>query len=132
MPREQNPYKDQNDAANWMASREMHGNPGRDNIPVSVQEPRQPAIPAEYQLMQNYPNPFNPSTQIKYSLPKNSFVTLKVYNILGQEVKTLFEGYQQRGIYIATFDGSGLASGIYLYRLTAENYIDTKKTILLK
>ncbi|MGE5795474.1 MAG: CotH kinase family protein, partial [Ignavibacteria bacterium] len=147
VPREQNPYKDQNDAANWMASHEIHGNPGLNNISVSVQEPRQHAIPAEYQLMQNYPNPFNPAARIKYSLPKNSFVTLKVYNILGQQLKTLFEGYQQRGNYIVTFDGSGLASGIYLYRLTAEHpesslpagkagsgqvFTDTKKMILLK
>ncbi|MGE5805090.1 MAG: T9SS type A sorting domain-containing protein, partial [Ignavibacteria bacterium] len=95
----------------------------------------------------NYPNPFNPAAGIKYSLPKNSFVTLKVYNILGQEVKILFEGYQQTGKYIVTFDGSGLASGIYLYRLTAEHpesslpagkagsgqvFTDTKKMILLK
>ncbi|HDR67553.1 MAG TPA: T9SS type A sorting domain-containing protein, partial [Bacteroidaceae bacterium] len=130
--REENPYKDQNNAANWMASREIHGNPGRDNIPVSVQEPRQQEIPSEYQLLQNYPNPFNPTTKIEYSVPKNSFITLKVYNLLGQEVKTLFEGYQQRGNYTAAFDGSGLASGVYLYRFVAENFVDTKKTILLK
>jgi hypothetical protein len=130
--REQNPYKDQNDAANWIASSEIHGNPGRNNIPVSVQEPLQQEIPTEYKLLQNYPNPFNPTTQIKYSIPKNSFVTLKVYNLLGQEVTTLFEGYQQRGNYTATFDGSRLASGVYLYRLTAENFLDIKKTILIK
>jgi len=82
--------------------------------------------------MQNYPNPFNPATQINYSVPKNSFITIKVYNLLGQEVKTLFEGYQIRGNYTVTFNGSGLASGIYLYRLTAENFTDTKKTILLR
>jgi hypothetical protein len=146
VPLEQNPYNDQNNGANWMASTEIHGNPGRDNIPVSVKNPQQ-AIPAEYQLMQNYPNPFNPTTQINYSLPKNSFITLKVYNLLGQEVKTLFEGYQQRGNYTVTFDGSGLASGVYLYCLIAENhesgltdskagsgriFVETKKTILLK
>jgi len=89
-------------------------------------------LPAEYTLSQNYPNPFNPVTQISYSLPQNSFVTLKVYNLLGQEVITLFEGYQQRGNYTATFDGSGLASGVYLYRLTADNFTDIKKTVLLK
>jgi len=140
VPREQNPYKDQNDATNWMASQEIHGNPGRDNISVSVQEPNSEEVPHEYQLSQNYPNPFNPTTQIKYSVPKNSFITLKVYNILGQEVRTLFKGYQQRGNYNVIFDGNGLASGVYLYCLIAENpesgsgqiFVNTKKSILLK
>ncbi|HVO74134.1 MAG TPA: CotH kinase family protein [Ignavibacteriaceae bacterium] len=132
VPREQNPVGDQNNGANWMASAEIHGNPGRDNVAVSVKEPKQEPIATEYQLSQNYPNPFNPSTQIKYSLPKSGFVSLKVYNILGQEVRTLFEGYQSSGNYILTFDGSGLASGVYLYRLIAENYVETKKLVLLK
>ena len=142
VPREQNPYKDQNDAANWMASREIHGNPGRDNIPVSVQEPRHQAIPDEYQLLQNYPNPFNPTTEIRYQIPEVSHISLKVFNLLGQEVATLFEGIRQPGNYEATFsagggDGSKLASGVYLYRLIANhnggsNFVKTKKLILLK
>jgi len=86
----------------------------------------------DYRLYANYPNPFNPTTQINYSVPKNSFVTLKVYNLLGEEVTTLFEGFKQRGNYTATFDASRLSSGIYLYRMTAGNFSDTKKTILLK
>jgi hypothetical protein len=137
VPREQNPYKDQNDAANWMASREIHGNPGRDNIPVLVQEPRHQAIPDEYQLLQNYPNPFNPTTEIRYQIPEVSHISLKVFNLLGQEVATLFEGIRQPGNYEATFDGSKLASGVYLYRLSAghsgkSNFVKTKKLILLK
>ena len=86
----------------------------------------------EYRLYANYPNPFNPITQIKFSVPKNSFVTLKVYNLLGEEVKTLFEGFRQRGNYTAAFDASRLSSGIYLCRMTAENFTDTKKIMLLK
>ena len=132
VPKEQNPYKDQNDGTNWITSHEIHGNPGRDNIPVSVEEPRQQAIPSEYKLSQNYPNPFNPTTQIKYSVPKNSFITIKVYNLLGQEVITLFDGFRQRGNYTAVFNASLLTSGIYFYRMTTNNFIDTKKMILLK
>jgi hypothetical protein len=130
--REQNPYKDQNDAANWTTSREIHGNPGSDNITVSVQEPRSKAVPHEYQLSQNYPNPFNPFTQINYSVPRSSTITLKVYNLLGQEVASLFEGSRQAGNYTAILDGNKLASGVYLYRLVAENFVDTKKLVLLK
>lgn len=85
-----------------------------------------------YTLSQNYPNPFNPATHIMYSIPKNSFVSLKVYNVLGREVATLFTGPRQAGNYAATFDGSGFASGVYLYRLTAGNFVDTKKFILVK
>jgi hypothetical protein len=140
VPREQNPYKDQNDGSNWMASNEIHGNPGRDNITVSVQMLRQKKIPIEFTLMQNYPNPFNPITQIKYSIPRNSFVTLKAYNVLGQEVKTLFNGYQESGNYDVILDGSGLSSGVYFYRMILENprissgqvFVATKKMILLK
>jgi hypothetical protein len=132
VPREQNPYKDQNDGTNWMASHEIYGNPGRDNIPVSVEEPQQQVVPSEYKLLQNYPNPFNPTTRIKFSVSKNSFVTLKIYNLLGQEVTTLFEGFMLKGNYTAMFNASGLSSGIYFYRMTANNFTDTKKMILLK
>jgi alpha-L-fucosidase 2 len=89
-------------------------------------------IPQSYSLEQNYPNPFNPLTKIIYFVPKKSHITLKVYNLLGQEVASLFEGIQQAGNYTATFDGSGLSSGLYLYRMTAENFTDAKKAVLLK
>ncbi len=89
-------------------------------------------VPATYNLSQNYPNPFNPTTQIKYSVPRNGFVTLKVYNILGQEVATLFSGVQRAGNYTATFDGSGFASGVYFYRLQAGSVSITKKLMLIK
>jgi beta-xylosidase len=89
-------------------------------------------FPLRYNLEQNYPNPFNPVSQIKYSVPKSGFVSIKVYNLLGQEVESLYEGFRQAGNYIATFDGSRLSSGVYLYRMTSGNFTDSKKTILLK
>lgn len=82
-------------------------------------------------LGQNYPNPFNPTTQINYLIAHPDYVTLKVYNILGQEVMTLFEGFRKPGNYSATFNRKGLASGIYLYKLQSDNYIETKKLIIL-
>jgi endo-1,4-beta-xylanase len=85
-----------------------------------------------YVLSQNYPNPFNPITQIRYSVPQSGYVSLKVYNLLGTEVATLFAGVRQAGNYIAAFDGKELASGVYLYRLQANNFMETKKLILLK
>ncbi len=88
--------------------------------------------PKSFMLGQNYPNPFNPTTQINYSVPKNSFVTLKVYNVLGQEVATIFAGNQHAGSYIATFDATRYASGIYFYRMQAGNFSTIKKMVLLK
>jgi hypothetical protein len=71
-----------------------------------------------FELLSNYPNPFNPSTEIRFSLPEDGFASLKIYNMLGQEVATLFNGIGQAGHYIpATFDGSRFASGIYFARL---------------
>ncbi|MEG8946841.1 T9SS type A sorting domain-containing protein [Rosettibacter firmus] len=89
-------------------------------------------LPLEYSLKQNYPNPFNPTTNIEYSIPKSGYVSLKVFNLLGQQVATIFEGNQNAGNYIATFDASGLASGVYLYRLESNNVSITKKLILMK
>jgi hypothetical protein len=88
--------------------------------------------PVNYVLSQNYPNPFNPTTQINYSVPKNGFVTLKVYDVLGQEVATLFSGQQHAGNYTATFEGAKFASGVYFYRLQAGNISITKKLMLMK
>ncbi|AFN74223.1 hypothetical protein MROS_0982 [Melioribacter roseus P3M-2] len=89
-------------------------------------------IPSEYTLNQNYPNPFNPVTNIKYSIPKAGHVTLKVFNVLGQEVATLVNKEQSPGSYVVDFDASRLASGIYLYSLQTENTIITKKMMLIK
>jgi Beta-1,4-xylanase len=88
--------------------------------------------PEVFALSQNYPNPFNPTTQIKYSVPQNGFVSLKVYSILGKEVAVLFAGYQHAGNYVVTFDATVFVSGVYFYRLVASNFTDTKKLMLLK
>ncbi len=86
----------------------------------------------KFLLKQNYPNPFNPSTQIKYLIPKSSFVTIKVYDIVGREVATLINEEKPEGIYKVEFNGSNLASGIYFYKIEAGNYSAVKKMILMK
>jgi len=89
-------------------------------------------IPNEFFLFQNYPNPFNPTTVISYQLPANIFVTLRVYDELGRLVKTLREETQAVGTHSVTFDASSLSSGVYFYRLTAGNFFDTKKLLVIK
>ena len=89
-------------------------------------------IPDKFILCQNYPNPFNPTTTINYSIPRNGEVSLKVYNLLGKEVETLYSGFLQAGNYVATFSGSNLTSGVYFYRLQAGNLMETKRLVLLK
>ncbi len=88
--------------------------------------------PKEYTLSQNYPNPFNPTTTISYSIPKASFVTIKIYDALGKEITTLVNAEKPTGSYEVEFDGSKLASGIYYYRMQASSFADSKKFILLK
>jgi hypothetical protein len=89
-------------------------------------------IPLECELSQNYPNPFNPSTQISYSIPQNSHVTLKVFNVLGMEVATLFSGVQDSGNHEVAFNASQLSSGVYFYRLQAGSVSITKKMVFMK
>ncbi len=89
-------------------------------------------MPAEYVLNQNYPNPFNPTTTINFHLPQNGFVTLKIYDILGKEIETLVSDYKQTGDYRINFDGSNLTSGIYVYYIRANNFIQSKKMMLIK
>jgi|GEM_PF-1097365 len=90
------------------------------------------AVPKEFALEQNYPNPFNPLTIVNFQLPIGNYVTLKVYNVLGQEVVTLVSGMQEAGYRSVSFDGSNLPSGVYFYRMTAGNFSAMKKMILLK
>ena len=85
-----------------------------------------------YQLYQNFPNPFNPVTTIKYTIPKSNFVNIKLYDILGREIKTLVAREEAAGNYEIKFDGSDLSSGIYFYTMSVENYISTRKMIILK
>jgi Secretion system C-terminal sorting domain/Beta-propeller repeat len=89
-------------------------------------------VPLQFALGQNYPNPFNPTTQVEYSIPKEGFVNLTVYNTLGQQVANLVNRNMKAGEYHITFDASNLASGVYFYRLKAGSFIQTKKMILLK
>jgi len=89
-------------------------------------------LPQDFSLRQNYPNPFNPSTNIEYTLPEASFVQIKVYDILGNEVATLVNEEQSAGTYRADFSGSDLASGLYIAKLQAGNYSKTIKMSLLK
>ena len=89
-------------------------------------------IPAEFQLKQNYPNPFNPVTNIEFSLKTTSYVKLSVLDMLGKEIKILTSGKLNAGNYKVEFDASGLSSGVYYYRLSSDNFTDTKKMILIK
>jgi hypothetical protein len=89
-------------------------------------------IAREFTLFQNYPNPFNPVTTISYYIPKSTVVVLKVYDILGAEVATVVNGYEKAGAKEITFNASGLASGIYYYTITAGEYKDTKKMVVVK
>jgi len=89
-------------------------------------------IVTEFQLYQNYPNPFNPTTIIKYSIPQESHITIYVYNMLGEKVKTLCNGVRKKGEYKVQFDGSNLSSGIYLIYLVTTNYNQVIKALLIK
>ncbi len=92
----------------------------------------QTEIPQSYFLAQNYPNPFNPNTTIEFALPKSAFVTLKIYNLLGEAVATLVAEQQAAGIHRFNWDARGLASGVYLYRLEAGDFVQAKKLILMR
>jgi hypothetical protein len=91
-----------------------------------------PPVPSSYALGQNYPNPFNPSTSIRYELPTEGFVRLSVYNLLGQEVAVLVNQDQSAGAHEARFNASMLPSGVYLYRLSAGSFTDTKRMALVR
>jgi xylan 1,4-beta-xylosidase len=99
---------------------------------ASIEEPSTSQIPKNFVLEQNYPNPFTLSTTIRFGVPKNSFLSLKVYNPLGQEVAVIAEREFSSGVHSVTFDASHLAAGMYFYRLTAGSFTDTKKLLLVK
>ncbi|HEX2867947.1 MAG TPA: T9SS type A sorting domain-containing protein [Ignavibacteriales bacterium] len=102
------------------------------NMTTDVKQVKTNQVPTVYSLDQNYPNPFNPATTIRYSVPKAGMVTLKIYNMLGQEVATLINAQQNAGKYEVSFDASRLSSGIYLYNLTSGSFSSTKKMMLVK
>ncbi|MFA7421354.1 MAG: T9SS type A sorting domain-containing protein, partial [Melioribacteraceae bacterium] len=99
---------------------------------TDIKEELNSTVPTKYELSQNYPNPFNPSTTIKFALPKEGLVKLSVFNILGQEVGTLINGFKAAGSYSVEWSASNLSSGMYFYRLEANNNIITKKMTLVK
>ncbi len=102
------------------------------SVTITTEVEEENELPEKFQLFQNYPNPFNPTTTIKYELPEEVSVTLKVYNILGQEVKTLINSFQQAGRYELEFDAGHLASGTYFLRLETDHYTGVKKMLILK
>ena len=99
---------------------------------VDVQESTSSAIPIGFALYQNYPNPFNPITHITYSIPQKGLVTLKIYNIVGKEIKTLISESKQKGTYTFSFDASDLVSGVYFYKMTFGKFTQTKKMVLMQ
>jgi len=105
--------------------RTLHG------IPVGI-ENDDVKLPSDFKLSQNYPNPFNPLTNIRYSLPVRAKVKLVIYNLRGQEVARLVDGERPAGIHSAVWDASDISSGIYFYRLSAGDYVKTRKMVLLK
>jgi hypothetical protein len=96
-----------------------------------------PDVPVDYMLSQNYPNPFNPSTFVKFSVPKDEYVIIKVYDMIGQEVTTLYSGNTKTGIYTLNWDGKyhngkHVSSGSYIYRMTAGKFVQSKKMLYIK
>ncbi|MFC1557454.1 T9SS type A sorting domain-containing protein [candidate division KSB1 bacterium] len=104
----------------------------RDSLTTAVDDDKNLPLPKEFNLKQNYPNPFNNSTIIPFEIPQGSEVDLKIYNILGQELADLVDGYHAAGVYKIRFDGSNYPSGIYFYKLNAEGIDETKKLVIVK
>ena len=105
-------------------------------VPPEISDAK-PAVPTKFELAQNYPNPFNPTTSIRFALPQESFVTLSIYNVLGQEVARLVDGLQPQGFHEVLWNGTsrnGIAagSGIYFYRIKAGEFTDVRKMLMLK
>jgi hypothetical protein len=101
------------------------------SLPLGVDE-KGNSVPVKYSLEQNYPNPFNPTTSIEFQNPKLGYVSLKVFNLLGQEVATLLNEQKAQGTYRVMWDASGLASGVYFYRLHGDGFVATKKLLLMR
>ena len=108
-----------------------------ENVQVEIIYGNAPSLPLDYILFQNYPNPFNPATTVRFQVPQTSNVTVKIYNMLGQEIRTLFAGQVQRGNYSVQWDGMNdagvkMSSGTYIYRMNAGEFVQSKKMVLLK
>jgi hypothetical protein len=105
--------------------------PDIDNVTVSLSD-ASGAMPDEFYLAQNYPNPFNPTTTFEFALPTAQHVTLNIYNVLGQNVSTLVDETMNAGVHQVTWDATDVSSGVYFYRLTANDNTETRKMMLLK
>ena len=134
-----NPQSDNSLAQNWAASSVNGGTPGSDNTVFTAIDKNLEYIPDVFSLEQNYPNPFNPKTIIEYSVPflggardGLALVQLNVYDLLGQKIRTLVNKRQPAGKYSITFNAVGLASGIYIYRINAGEYVNSKKMLLVR
>jgi hypothetical protein len=99
---------------------------------MSVHQPDEGVVPAEFSLAQNYPNPFNPSTEIRFGLPISAKVKVTVFNVLGQEIATIANRQFDAGYHSVMWDASSMPSGIYFYRLEAGSFTDMKKMVLMK
>jgi hypothetical protein len=113
------------------------GNTALENVETEFSYADAPELPTEFQLSQNFPNPFNPTTDIRFSVPQTSDVRISIYNMLGQEVRTLVSGVIERGTAVVRWDGKdnngvNLSSGTYLYRMTAGSFVQSYKMVLLK
>lgn len=118
--------KNEHGTGNWSETRSLNT-----GLSTSINEEPE-KLPTEFSLSQNYPNPFNPSTQISYKLPRSTYVQLKVYNLLGEEVASLENSQKRAGTHSVTFDASGLSSGIYYYRLQTSDLLEVKSMTLIK
>jgi hypothetical protein len=99
---------------------------------VTGVEERDDSPPADYRLYQNYPNPFNPVTTIRFALPGASWVSLKIYDVLGREVMTVIDEETEVGIHTRVLNAAGLSSGIYFYRIRAAGFVRTRKMVILR
>ena len=118
-------------------TKHINGNISVGSVPVKDENQRESNLPQEYCLAQNFPNPFNPSTQIEYSLPQKTFVSIKVYNLYGQSIKTLVADVQCPGVKTVHWDGKdnkgiNVTSGLYFYNIKTEYFYQTKRMLLLK
>jgi hypothetical protein len=126
-----NPALDNSLAENWQASSTHMGTPGAENS-VLVSAENEPEMPAQFILNQNYPNPFNPSTIISYQLSNNARVKVTVFDALGRQVAELLNEHQPAGYHQLTFNAGNLASGVYVYRVEADNQVMSKRMLLIK
>jgi hypothetical protein len=101
-------------------------------MPIGIKLHQVTTVPLTYKMYQNYPNPFNPTTTIKFDLPKTSNVKIEIFDLLGRRVESLVNMNASAGTYVAMWNATNFASGIYFYRITAGDFVATKKMLLIK